>query len=233
MEIQFYLLAPAIGLLYELRSRTLRYAILIILMTVAGFCNLNYSELAWYRTSVFFFIQYFLVGFLLADLYVDLWKMPERKTLLWDSASLIGWTLVCLLVYQSRKGVLGVDQTSPLVLIGILLAYTGALRGRLSSAALSFGAVPVIGGMCYTIYLYHYTVIVAVSHIVSFLMRGHSFLTLAIVKIALSLPLVGVVSIVMFVFVERPCMDRNWPQKLRRYLARRVSSGRAIASEEA
>lgn len=220
LEIQFYVLAPILGLLYKIRPRMARYLALAILMVLAGICNQQCAAVAWYRNSVFFFMHYFLAGFLLADFYVDLWQARKTKTWTWDLASLAGWTTIVLLVYEFGRGSEGVDQTTPWVVIGIVLAYAGALRGRISGALLSFGPVPVIGGMCYTIYLYHYPVIIAVSHLVARCLPGSPFLFTAVAKILVSLPLVGMVSVMIFALVERPCMDRRWPEKLRNRLAR-------------
>lgn len=218
LEIQFYLLAPLLALIYKLRPRAARYLILTIAIVVASFCNQNYGGMSWYRTSVLFFIQYFLVGFLLADIYVDLWKDSKEKTWGWDMASMVGWSIICILVYKT--GQTGVDQITPVVLIGILLAYAGALRGRFSGFALSFGFIPIIGGMCYTIYLYHYWAIILTSHITARVMHGSSFLFIVIMQSIVSLSLIAAISIVMFALIERPCMDRHWPEKLIERLAR-------------
>jgi peptidoglycan/LPS O-acetylase OafA/YrhL len=72
-----------------------------------------------------------------------------------------------------------------------------------------------IGGMCYTIYLLHYPLISFVGHNTLPLGQGSGPMVHVMAQGLLILPVVLVVSSVYFVLIERPCMDRNWPGKLR------------------
>lgn len=68
-----------------------------------------------------------------------------------------------------------------------------------------------IGGMCYTIYLVHYPVLSLVGH-----------LTKKPVWIALiSFISIAAASLIFFVLIERPCMNKNWPHDLKQLVAGR------------
>ena len=72
-----------------------------------------------------------------------------------------------------------------------------------------------IGGMCYSIYLLHFPLISYVGHKTLPLGQGSGPMIHVLAQGIVILPLVLVVSSVYFVLIERPCMDRDWPRKLR------------------
>ncbi|MFM8732595.1 MAG: hypothetical protein ACKOGJ_08830 [Phycisphaerales bacterium] len=80
--------------------------------------------------------------------------------------------------------------------------------------AFSLTPVYVIGGMCYTIYLWHYFGIGALGKVLGARLStgwlSIDILVYAAAFAVLSAPFM----IMMFVFVERPCMDTDWPVKL-------------------
>jgi len=151
-------------------------------------------------------IQLFLAGLLLADLFLT--EMPRWKhDWRWDLLSLAGWPTLFLLS----------DRWSGLWLPFLALAlYLAALRGVVMYAAVRNRWIAVIGGMCYTIYLWHAPVLTFVGRtldrVTFFVPPSYAlmFLLQGIVKVAV----VAVVCIPLFGRVERPCMDPKWPRKL-------------------
>jgi peptidoglycan/LPS O-acetylase OafA/YrhL len=127
--------------------------------------------------------------------------------------------------------VLFASQTSTsraLVLpIGIAACLFAAVSGQLVPRVLSVGWVYIIGGMCYSIYLYHYAVISLVGPTMTRIRLGNGYGGNMAVQTLLLGSAVMVISAVFFVLVERPCMDPNWPAHMmaglrepRRLLAR-------------
>jgi peptidoglycan/LPS O-acetylase OafA/YrhL len=187
IEVQFYCLVPLLAMIYRL-PRTARRALLIALM-FAGASRLfampdriSYSFLGW--------IQCFAAGFLLADLYVDGWSL--RKHWAFDLLSFALWPAVFLL-------------NVPLAWILLpslsLILYVSAFRSVIFQKFFTSPAIVTIGGMCYTIYLVHYPVISAAGRLFK---NPAMFVSLALLGIAAA-------SLVFFVLIERPCMDKNWP----------------------
>ena len=79
------------------------------------------------------------------------------------------------------------------------------------------------GGICYTIYLYH-------SLLISILVRLTLKLSTHVVPLDLAIQFVLIAAIlvavcaVLFAFLERPFMRRDWPQKLAEKLRRHSSA---------
>jgi len=91
--------------------------------------------------------------------------------------------------------------------------------------------VSTMGGMCYTIYLYHGIII---SSVVQTAFRRPHWTGTILGDTALlgliSLPLTALVCMVMFRLVERPCMRPNWASQLWRSLLERLQEGVALKS---
>jgi peptidoglycan/LPS O-acetylase OafA/YrhL len=82
--------------------------------------------------------------------------------------------------------------------------------------------------MCYTIYLFHFLLISACERITKRLYLGGGFAGYFALQGALVLPVVLAVCGVYYLLIERPGMDKTWPQKVagtfRRFRAGKVTS---------
>ena len=206
IEIQFYLLMPLLAAVLGLPAAA-RRAVL-----VAGVLALSLHGLwlpAGAPRSLLQFGQYFLVGILLCDVWTSDWRRRAR-TWAADLPGLAAWPLFAWV--NLRHPGLVAEAVTPW-LIGMLVA--SALLGRGHSRVLAWGAVPVIGGMCYSIYLLHARVIAAVIHGVlarlplTGCFAGDYAVALAVCGVA-----VLAVSAVFFRLVEQPCMDPDWPRRV-------------------
>jgi len=208
IEVQFYLLVPLLTVLFAIPGRGLRRAALagLILSTISMQSILQPNGRV--SLSILAYLQFFLTGFLLADFFVASWKQAPTTTFYWDIVSVIGWPLLGLtLRYDSLA-----HWLFPIFLFAL---YCAAFRGRLTSRLLSHRSATIIGGMCYSIYLIHYEVI---SFAGRFLMRlGDGYPVWAYFLIQLTLIGVAIVCTcgLYFLVLERPCMRRDWPQRLR------------------
>jgi peptidoglycan/LPS O-acetylase OafA/YrhL len=75
--------------------------------------------------------------------------------------------------------------------------------------------------MCYSIYLLHYVLIPPVLRFTKDLRAGSGFDAYFVLQALLYIPIMMLVSGAFFVLVERPCMRRDWPQRLADRLLRR------------
>jgi peptidoglycan/LPS O-acetylase OafA/YrhL len=147
---------------------------------------------------------------LLSDIYVT--EMPSwRTSWVWDVVSGGAW---CILFFTGQGPLYPVE---PLL---IALAFIGAFRGVLLHRLLSIEWLATIGGMCYSIYLWHFFIIALVFKATRHLIVSHDLLANFLVQSVLILPCILAFSIAYFVAIERPCMDPAWPQKLRAALSR-------------
>lgn len=208
IEIQFYLLAPLLGLVYLLHNTVARRALLLVLILAAGafsFYGNSHQDTAWHWT-ILNFLHYFLAGFLLADIVEGHQQQPYRSRV-WDVISIIGWPAIFLL-----PRVLATLAWLPLL---ILPLYLAAFYGPLSNRFFRTPFIALVGGMCYSYYLMHMLIISVVFKATRHLAIFDDFLVNYGLQVLTLGAAIGLFGTLYYVLVERPCMDPHWPQKLR------------------
>ena len=96
----------------------------------------------------------------------------------------------------------------------IMLLYIAAFQGELGRRFFSNLWIATVGGMCYSIYLWHFFVIGVFFRITRHFVVFQDFLVnYSIQIVALGIP-IALVSAIAFVLIEKPCMDPEWPRKL-------------------
>ena len=211
IEVQFYLLVPLLTLLFAIRSRTLRRSSIAILILAALSAQaLFLRDSARASLSIFAYLQFFLVGFLLADVFLASWDEIPQRNLAWDLVALAGWPLLFVILHSPVLA-------RWLFPAWVFLLYFAAFRGRLANRFFSNRWIAAIGGMCYSIYLLHYEVISAVGRLTRRLGETAPYW----IYLSVQFVLVGTAIVVMcgayFVAIEKPCMRRDWPQRLWEY----------------
>lgn len=225
IEVQFYVLMPLLATVFAVRGKRLRRACVVAAAAAAVALQLTLvragSTLSF---SVLNYLQYFLAGFLLADLYLHEMRGAGSRRFAWDLVTLCGWPLLWL--------VCGRHEVARAAFAPIaLLLFCAAFRGPVTNFLVTRRWVTVVGGMCYTIYLIHFQLLSAFEKA----LRGVSFTDHFAVNMALHLllfvPVLLAASATFFLLVEKPCMRRDWPSRLRQraraLTSRRGSGGRA------
>lgn len=203
VEVQYYLLAPLLCMVFSLRSTLLRRA--IIAAATAGTVALqpHLHMFAYPKGLIVGQLQYFLVGMLLADMYLVTWSSTPRRTWGWDIAALPAWLLIPFAL--SFPGPSGYYLP-----VAILIAYIGAFRGIVSGMVLRNRWLVAIGGMCYTIYLYHCFAISALGGMTARLVVTDLYwVNLLVQLLVIGLPLL-VVCAGLYLLFEKPFMHRDW-----------------------
>ncbi|HJV66344.1 MAG TPA: acyltransferase [Geomonas sp.] len=205
VELQFYLLAPAISLIFTISSRLRRrtlLAALIVFFSLVSYWAAGPSRLT---LSILVMAQYFLTGFLLADVYLGEWREGIRTSPGWDLVSLAAWLTIYSAHHAGKSG----DLFLP---VPMFLAYLAAFKGSLSSRFFQSPAVYTIGGMCYTLYLYHYTCIFSVGRVLekTGVISGRPPWQQLLMLGGVALPATFVFCSALFIMVEKPCMSRRW-----------------------
>ena len=211
VEVQFYFLAPVLAVIFRIRSRAARRAALAGIVLLAGIVQTLYWDgPARVKLSILFAIQFFLAGFLLADIYLVDWNERPAAHWPWDLVSLLCWPLVFV------PGDAAVWVCLPFL---ILAAYISAFRGVVFNSLFRNQVVTTVGGMCYTIYLFHYQLIPAVLRFSKAFHLGSGFDAYFALQFLIYAPILLLVSCLYFVVVERPCMSRDWPRRARYRIA--------------
>jgi peptidoglycan/LPS O-acetylase OafA/YrhL len=205
VEVQFYILAPILAYLFIIKSQFLRRSVIIILIVLTSLIDIYFS---FDFKSLINSIEYFLIGFLLTDLYISKTKLLTKTS--FDN-------LICLvffgILFYSTKNIS--ISTYELIFIDLIklasifflynyILFNGALK------FLSWKIITNIGGMCYSIYLLHFPLISLFGKpLLKFSISENSFVNISIYSI-LVIFVVLFISSIFFILIERPCMDKNW-----------------------
>jgi peptidoglycan/LPS O-acetylase OafA/YrhL len=207
VEVQFYLLAPLLTLPFSIRNAITRRMVFAGVIVGSPLLRGLVSPHFWQRfDSLPVHLEFFAAGFFLADLFLVNWKQAPSRSFQWDVASLVGWPVLVTLMLFPKYSVF----IAPVA----LFCYVGAFRGRISSWALSRPEVTVLGGMCYTLYLLHYTIIMASNTLLRKLALTWGFLARFALDALIVLPIILIVSVVFFYICERPFMNPAWPSRI-------------------
>lgn len=208
VEVQFYLLAPFIAQAFRIQSRLLRIATLIVLPIIVALVAQRLGVLS--RSNLTGNLQYFLVGFLLVDIFLVSDGGKPQQSYVWDVVSSGAWLLIVVCLVEAAPYA---AYYLPLL---VLAAYVGAFRGVIWNAIARNRWLVTIGGMCYTIYLYHCLVVSAVGRFTVQLGIAQFYWLNLILQFMLLFLSVLTVCAVLFVLFEKPFMYKDWPARWRK-----------------
>jgi peptidoglycan/LPS O-acetylase OafA/YrhL len=215
VEVQFYLLMPLVARVLWLQP-LVRWTLLV---TVIVFFSVNDAWLPLeHNRTILRFAQYFLAGILLADLRTS-GALQAGTSWIGDLPGLLA-VAACPIVALLHHHYTTVSAMPWLL---AMVCYS-ALQGRAFSRLLSWGPVPLIGGMCYSLYLYHGKTLAVLVH--GFFARRDwfGFFTGDVLLVCFATyPFVIAVGAVFYLLIEKPCMSPDWPTRLRDRLAGRIS----------
>lgn len=208
IEVQFYLLVPLLTLLFMIRNRRYRRGLLMaMIVSLIGMQSFFLRDVR-AALSILSYLQFFLIGFLIADFFIADWKEAPVTNVYWDGITVTGWPLMIALLQSERLA----EWLFPFM---ILLLYTAAFLGTLTRSVFSNRWIIAIGGMCYSIYLIHYEVISLAGRFTRRLGAGLPYWAYFLIQLTLIGASVVAVCGLYFLLLEKPCMRRDWPQRLR------------------
>ncbi len=201
VEIQYYLMAPFLAMVYFRQTNVRLRRILIILITLLFI--INQHTLGWqylpYKASILGQFQHFLVGLLMADIYVNAPKWYSKKSLLWD---LIGLLSIVTLMFTWTEE-LGKSIVFMAAMIGL---FSGALKGKIFCRVLTLSWVSIIGGMCYTIYLTHLALLELFYSFIGKIGYSSPYLLQLSISLLIAIPMVLLSSMIFYKYLEQPFM---------------------------
>ncbi|MFT7071920.1 acyltransferase family protein [Patiriisocius sp. Uisw_017] len=209
IEIQFYILAPLLAYIFSVKPVLLRRGSLIIIALLFTMFNVYYTLPF---LSIVKYFHYFLVGFLLADLYVS-------KSIIFPKTrldALIGlFFFVFIWVFETAGFTSNISKSAweVIQLVSIFFLFYYVIFHK-ALKFLSYPFITNIGGMCYSIYMLHSPIIyVFGKYIVMVTFSKYSVLNFSIYLILL-LAVILFISAIFFQLIERPCMERDGYKKL-------------------
>lgn len=204
VEVQFYLLAPLLAGLFAIRNAGFRRLLMFLIVLVwpivierSGLMSLGD------RMGLLGALQFFLTGFLLVEFYLSGWLTAGKKNFVWD-----------ILFFASVPAVVYYPACETWIFLTVCLA---AFRGHIASWLMSNPWLTTVGGMCYTIYMYHWLLIAVLIRGTVHLQTGILWLDL-LVQFAVIAPMIFLICAVPFMFLERPFMRRDWPARFKQFV---------------
>jgi peptidoglycan/LPS O-acetylase OafA/YrhL len=218
IEVQFYLLAPLLASVFWIRGTALRRCVLVAAIALtalhAADVRLSASEPPplggplqhgrWLGTE----IAFFLIGLLVADL----WTLREVRTgeRIASIGYDLGWCAGFIAVVTSYRVLAWHDLGIALLVLGLFLMTLGAFRGHLVRRALSVPLVSIVGGACYTIYLFHFQLVSLLGRFLAPFTTTSLEWNILVLALPFSL-IVTAACLALFPLVERPFMHARWP----------------------
>jgi peptidoglycan/LPS O-acetylase OafA/YrhL len=219
IEVQFYLLAPLLARVFQLSSTPARRLAIVGLLLLPEALGQFVSWPVAFEWTLLGKLQFFMAGFLLCDLYLAGLVKTDRRTITWD-----------FLLLAASVAVVGLARFPALQLAFHLLlpwlaflVCVAAFRGRASHWLLGHPLVTTIGGMCYTIYMYHWLMISGLTR-VTLRFSTHIFWLDLLIQFVLMSAIIIAVCSVLFALFERPFMQRDWPRKFWAWVTRRPAA---------
>ncbi|WP_455671797.1 acyltransferase family protein [Phocaeicola sp.] len=207
-EIQFYIITPwLIAFLFSGKKPFLRYGKFILIMAISLYLRSQYNELeTWHlHRSVLVNLPYFLIGFIIAEIYIQRKSFLEKQLFIWDFIGISCFYLLFRYAWANNQ---------LYFCIALLVLFISIFKGHILHWFCSQKIIYVIGGMCYTIYLLHYPLFHLTGKITEQIHPFNSFYYNLIMQAMLLLPIVFIICSCYFVLIEKPCMNKSWPQLL-------------------
>jgi peptidoglycan/LPS O-acetylase OafA/YrhL len=218
IEVQFYLLVPLLVLILRL-GKVYRRTLLSFLVLFFIFLQQHFP---WSDLTIYSFIQYFLLGFLLVDVYLSGFKLRMNAVF----SFFCGATLLFSMVYMDLYRSFLYEYVFAMALFTFCVF---GLTNDLWKRILSIRFLTAVGGMCYSIYLWHNLVISAVGNYAIHFNVSHSYPITVIWQCVILFPIILLSCTCFYLLIEQPCMDREWPVKLWRLIKKVVSKSKTKA----
>jgi peptidoglycan/LPS O-acetylase OafA/YrhL len=214
VEAQFYVLVPILfWLIFKFTSNGTRILSIVALALVSvlfkGYST-NFGNHHLLATILMYFAN-FSVGILFAFLFVlDGENWLKVKSYVFD---LIGFASVFLMFYFYKPQHIWYNNIIFNLSVYVLMIAT--FKGKLINFFFTRPWVFIIGGMCYSIYLLHYAFFHFFIKFTSKIQSGMGYGVDYLLQIFIAVPVMLFVTTLFYLWVERPCMDKDWPKRLK------------------
>jgi peptidoglycan/LPS O-acetylase OafA/YrhL len=206
IEVQFYIMVPVLTLLFAIRNKLLKRILLFALVFFFPFVNDNIFHTG--ILSLLRFGQYFVIGILVADIYLSFKSIGIKKYIIDIVGSI---TIILIFVFQFYR-------LHSLVPWAIFVVFISVLYGGMLKKIFSNQLISIIGGMCYITYLIHYSLITGLVKYLPHFSTGLGYWYDFVINGIYIIPLVLIISAYAFIYLEKPFMRHDWPQRFKQFV---------------
>ena len=208
-EVQFYILAPFLcKWLFSSGKKAIPITVtmmsIVLLLSNIFHIEIDSAHLGY---SIVHFLPYFMVGFLVAYIYLNRKNFLDKKSILFDFVGLVSIFMLFYFAFGYFWPDLG-------FVVFLFLLFISVFKGKYLNQFFTSKLIYVIGGMCYTIYLLHYPFFYFICKFTAPLAQFDSHALNYLIQLVVVIPILLVVCSIFYLLIEKPCMDKTWPQKL-------------------
>lgn len=219
IEVQFYILAPFLALgLFAIKHTNWRRLALIGLIIILLLLQDHFNVAHTYTVlTILAHIHYFIIGFLLVDIYLNDWADGIIKKPYFNYLAII-----------SFAGAMVLWSWDHFLINRILFAFSlfvlvySVFKSTWVNKFFTLPWITAIGGMCYTIYLIHLPIIELFIRFTKGIHATDIFSVNFLIQLLLLIPVLLTCSIIFFLLIEKPCMHKDWPKQLKAYLISKI-----------
>ena len=224
IELQFYLFAPFLLFFYCRLNPLLRQTILGV---ITIFLIAIRPESWRWQHSVIGVFEYFAAGIIMADNYLIRWNRSLPRNSLCDFYS------VLTMVFLFLAALLPPGKTTSLLrAVSIFLFVFFVLGSKYLSSLFGNPWIAALGGMCYTYYLYHSSLLFVSTKVCKLFFGKLEYFQAYLTLIFFGGILTIFVCTLLFIFFERPFMHREWPSNFY-ILLKRLFTKKLFSNEHA
>lgn len=201
IEVQFYLILPLIVQVFRM-SKFVRRSFLVGCILALPLLNVYLkTDFIW----LFNYLYYFLIGVLIADIYIS-----EKHPQLNQKLTILGGTLIFIILMFINIDDIAYKYIFIVTLfVLVYLVLTDNIIKRIFSSSI----IASVGGMCYTIYMLHTVIISGIGNSSVFWRFTSSYSINIFLQMLILIPPTVIICSIFYLFVEKPCMDKDWPSK--------------------
>jgi peptidoglycan/LPS O-acetylase OafA/YrhL len=204
VEIAFYIFAPLLTVVYRIPGKYLRWLVQLLLIGSTSY-NAVYLLPPALRAhaAILEMIPHFLAGMLLADWYAS-GLLRRSANLVWDLAVAAAcWGLVYV-VGASVNSIWTYYWLTPFL---TMLLFSGILKGRIANWLLRLRPITLVGGMCYTLYLWHSLILYYTPYSIKAHVVYRPYMTGVFLCFVVVTPAVVAACIPIYLLTEKPFMN--------------------------
>jgi peptidoglycan/LPS O-acetylase OafA/YrhL len=204
VEVQFYLLAPLLCIVYKIRSRHIRWSIFLVVICASGI--FNYHSV---HPNIIKFICLFACGMLLTDLYCNRTKFISSARFCFAIGAVAFVAIWFIPAITNFTGYVAK------VFLLVVLFYIVLTNDRMKNI-FSNRYIAIIGGMCYSIYLLHFGILSLLGKLLQ--KTSLNLSNAAYIPLYFLLFIIAILSIsgTYFLLIEKPFMRLRFGGKILR-----------------
>ena len=219
IEVQFYIMAPFLALgIFAIKNKRVRrfglIGVILILLLLQDYFDVAHGYTV---LTILAHIHYFIIGFLLVDIYLNEWENGIIKRAYFNYLAILSF--VGAMVLWSWDHYL-INRI--LFALSLFILVYSVFRSTWVNRFFTLPWITAIGGMCYTIYLIHLPIIEFFITYSKEIQVSNIFTINFIIQLLLLIPILLTFSIVFYLLIEKPCMHKDWPKQLRAYVIAKV-----------